>query len=118
MEFSQEEISNGIKTFDKISEVVCAALQDNTLELHEIPAIVNIIHETLKELVFNGSIKISQKNIGNAIKTVLLIMIDTRAVKIKPDLELVISLIDSCLILLNKSVEIKIPKRCFCFSKF
>jgi hypothetical protein len=65
----------------------------------------------------NGSMKISTSDVGTLIKLVLFILVETNTIKLSSkDLELFSSLIDSCLILLNKTVEIKLSKtnKCLC----
>lgn len=91
------------------------ALSDNKLELHEIPKLINVIHDSMLNL---QSIVIDSKDIGLLIKLVLFILIETNQIKLSTqDSDMVFSLIDMSIVLLNKSVEIKLPKtsKCFCF---
>lgn len=107
--------SNNSRPLNMIVDEVLKVLSDNKLELHEIPKIINVIHESLKNL---DSIKISTSDIGILIKLFLFILIETKTVKLSNvDYDLIANLIDSCLILLNKTVEIKLPKtnKCICF---
>lgn len=98
-----------------VIEEVLEILADNKIELHEIPKLINIIHESLKNL---KSIKITTNDVGILIKLILFILVETKTVKINnEDYELFSTVIDTSMILLNKSVKIKVPKinKCFCF---
>ena len=91
------------------------ALSNNKLELHEIPKLINVIHDSMLNL---QSIVIDSKDVGLLIKLVLFILIETNQVELSTqDSDTVFSLIDMSIVLLNKSVEIKLPKtsKCFCF---
>lgn len=104
------------RPINKIIEAVLNALSDDKLELHEIPIIINVIHESLHN--FN-SIKISASDTGVIIKLILFILIETNTIQLSvKDFQFMSNFIDSCLFLLNKSIKIKIktPKlKCFCF---
>jgi hypothetical protein len=101
-----------------INNVVKQALEilaDNKVELYEIPSLINVIHESLKNL---HSIKITIQDIGILIKLILFILIETKTVKVSNnDYKLISKVIDTSMALLNKSVEIKVPKlnKCVCF---
>ena len=72
------------------------------------PKIINVIHESLKNV---NSIKISTNDIGILIKLLLFILTETNQVKLtNQDKQLLLLVIDSSMVLLNKSVEIKLPK--------
>ena len=107
--------TNGTTPITNIIKETLEILSDNKIELHEIPKLINVIHESIKNI---NSIKITTNDVGILIKFVLFLLIETKTVKISnDDYELYYQLIDSSIILLNKSVEIKIPKlnKCFCF---
>ena len=107
--------TNGITPITNIIKETLEILSDNKIELHEIPKLINVIHESIKNI---NSIKITTNDVGILIKFILFVLIETKTVKISnDDYELFSSVIDSSMILLNKSVEIKIPKlnKCFCF---
>jgi len=90
-------------------------LSDNKIELYEIPKLVNVIHESLKNIKV---IKISTSDVGILIKLILFVLIETKTIKIESkEYELISKVIDSSMILLNKSVEIKVTKmnKCVCF---
>ena len=97
-----------------INEVL-KVLSDGKLELYEIPKLINVIHEALCNI---NSIKITTNDVGVLIKFILFILIETKLIKLSTeDFDFVSNLIDTSMILLNKSVEIKLPKinNCFCF---
>lgn len=99
----------------KIVQEILDILSDNKIELHEIPKLINLIHESFKNF---ETIKITSNDIGIIIKLILFILVETKTLKIKDDdYELFLSVIDTSMILLNKSVEIKMPKihKCKCF---
>lgn len=107
--------TNKQNPIDNIIRETLKILSDNKVELYEIPNLVNVIHESLKNL---NTIKITSSDIGNVIKLILFILIETKTIKISNnDYELILKVIDSSIVLLNKSVEIKINKfkNCFCF---
>jgi hypothetical protein len=107
--------TNGTTPISNIIKETLKILSDNKIELHEIPKLINVIHESIKNV---QSIKITTNDVGILIKFILFILIETKTVKISnDDYELYSLLIDSSMVLLNKSVEIKIPKlnKCFCF---
>lgn len=107
--------SNGSKLIANIVDATQEALSDNKLELHEIPKLINVIHDSLRDL---KSIVITTGDIGLLIKLILFILIETNLIKLSTqDFDLVVSVIDMSVVLLNKSVEIKLPKtsKCFCF---
>jgi len=101
-----------------INNVVKQALEilaDNKVELYEIPSLINVIHESLKNL---HSIKITTQDVGILIKLILFILVETKTIKVSNNYyELISKVIDTSMILLNKSVEIKVPKlnKCLCF---
>ena len=101
-----------------INNVVKQALEilaDNKVELYEIPSLINVIHESLKNL---HSIKITTQDVGILIKLILFILVETKTIKVSNNYyELISKVIDTSMILLNKSVEIKVPKlnKCSCF---
>jgi hypothetical protein len=100
---------------DSIIIEILKILSDNKVELYEIPLLINIIHESLKNYNY---IKISTSDIGILIKLILFILIETKTIKISDkDYELISIVIDSSLVLLNKSIKIKINKfnKCICF---
>ena len=107
--------TNGITPITNIIKETLEILSDNKIELHEIPKLINVIHESIKNI---NIIKITTNDVSILIKFILFVLIETKTVKISnDDYELFSSVIDSSMILLNKSVEIKIPKlnKCFCF---
>lgn len=109
-----ETIGSNSKPFDNIVQVTTQTLTDGKLELHEIPLIINVIHESLKNI---QSVKISTDDVGILIKLILYILIETNTIKLSTnDFDLICKIIDSSMILLNKSIEIKLPKinKCFC----
>lgn len=101
---------------DNVVKQALEILADNKVELYEIPSLINVIHESLINLP--ASVKITTQDIGILIKLVLFILVETKTVKVSSeDYELISKVIDTSMILLNKSVEIKLPKlnKCFCF---
>jgi hypothetical protein len=107
--------TNNTHPISNIIKETLEILSDNKIELHEIPKLINVIHESIKNI---QSIKITTNDVGILIKFILFTLIETKTVKISnDDYELYSLLIDSSMILLNKSVEIKIPKlnKCLCF---
>ena len=108
--------TNGSRPIKNIVDAVSEALSDNKLEAHEIPKIINVIYDTFKKL--NTKIVISSQEIGIIIKLILIILTETKVVKISDnDNKLINGVIDMSIILLNKPVEIDITKmnKCFCF---
>lgn len=106
---------NGTTSISNIIKETLKILSDNKIELHEIPKLINVIHESIKNV---DTIKITTNDVGILIKFILFTLIETKTVKISnDDYELYSLLIDSSIVLLNKSVEIKIHKlnKCFCF---
>lgn len=106
---------NGKTHVSNIIKETLSILSDNKIELYEIPKLINAIHESIKNIHL---IKITTNDIGILIKFILFTLIETKTVKISnDDYESYSALIDSSMILLNKSVEIKIPKsnKCLCF---
>ena len=113
LRFLNTETNNSRPLYNIVKEVL-QALSNNKLELYEIPKIINVIHESLKNL---DSIKISTEDVGILIKFILFLLIETKTIKLSTDnYELICSIIDSSMILLNKSVEIKLPitNKCVC----
>lgn len=107
--------TNNTSPISTIIKETLKILSDNKIELHEIPKLINVIHESIKNI---NSIKITTNDVSILIKFILFILIETKTVKItNVDYKLYSSLIDSSMVLLNKSVEIKVPKlnKCFCF---
>jgi transcription termination factor NusB len=107
--------TNGTIPVSNIIKETLEILSDNKIELHEIPKLINVIHESIKNI---QSIKITTNDVGILIKFILFTLIETKTIKISnDDYELYSLLIDSSMVLLNKSVEIKIPKlnKCSCF---
>lgn len=110
--------TNGYRPFQNIINAVSKALEDNKLELHEIPKLINIVHDEILNL--NTDIIITIQDIGSLVKLILMILIETKVVKLsESDYDLSNSIIDMSIILLNKSVEIKIPnmsRYCYFFN--
>ena len=101
---------------DNVVKQALEILSDNKVELYEIPSLINVIHESLKNLP--KYIKITTQDIGILIKFVLFILIETKTVKVSSEnYELISKVIDTSMILLNKSIEIKVLKfnKCLCF---
>ena len=101
---------------DNIINQVLEILSDNKVELYEIPTLINVIHESLKNLP--TSVRITTHDISILIKLVLFILVETKTVKVSSeDYELISKVIDTSMVLLNKSVKIKVPKfnKCLCF---
>lgn len=95
-----------------ILDEVDLVLADNKVELYEIPRLVNQTHECLKDL---QSVTISTGDIGILIKIILLILIDAKLLELTSnDYNTIIGLLDMSVILLNKSVDIKLPKFKLC----
>ena len=100
---------------DNVVKQALEILADNKVELYEIPSLINVIHESLKNL---HSIKITTQDVGILIKLILFILVETKTIKVSNNYyELISKVIDTSMILLNKSVEIKVPKlnKCLCF---
>ena len=111
-----ETENNENAPIDNVIQEALKILSDNKVELYEIPSLIDVIHESFKNLP--KSIRITTQDIGILIKFVLFILLETKTVKVSnEDYELISKVIDSSMILLNKSVEIKIPKfnKCLCF---
>lgn len=107
--------TNGTTQISNVIKETLKILSDNKIELYEIPKLINVIHESIKNI---QSIKITINDVGILIKFILFILIETKTVKnSNDDYELHSLLIDSSMVLLNKSVEIKIKKlnKCLCF---
>ena len=101
------------KQITHIIDEVVKVLADNKVELYEIPKLINAVHEALKTA---QSLTLKTSDLGILIKTILFILIDTHVIKMSNvDYVLISKVIDTSMILLNKSVEIKFPKKCFCF---
>ena len=107
--------TNGTTPITNIVKETLEILTDNKIELHEIPKLINVTHESIKNI---NSIKITTNDVGILIKFILFVLFETKTIKISNnDYDLYYELIDSSVLLLNKSVEIKIPKlnKCLCF---
>ena len=101
---------------DNVVKQALEILADNKVELYEIPSLINVIHESLKNLP--ASVRITTQDICILIKLVLFVLVETKTVKVSSeDYELISKVIDTSMVLLNKSVEIKVPKfnKCVCF---
>lgn len=108
LKYISQEINgnSGIKNI--INETIKISV-DNKIELYEIPQLINVIYESLNGL---NTITISTNDIGILLKIIIFILIDTNIIKIpSQDLLLINSLIEMSTTLLNKSVNIKIPKK-------
>jgi len=107
--------TNEIILLDNIIKESLVILSDNNLKLYEIPKLINVIHESLKNIQSN---KINTIEISVLIQLFLFVLIETKTVKVSIiDYEFIFQTIDASMILLNKSIEIKIFKinKCLCF---
>lgn len=103
------------KPINNIIQEILNILSDNKVELYEIPSLINVIHESFKNI---DSIKIDTQDIGILIKLILFILVESKIVHLSSkDNKLIFNVIDTSMALLNKSVEIKYPKfnKCLCF---
>jgi hypothetical protein len=107
--------TNGKRPINNIIDETLKVLADNKVELYEIPQLINVIHETFKN---TSSITLKTSDLGILIKLILFMLIETKLIKMQSeDYELISKVIDTSMILLNTSVQIKLPKfnKCFCF---
>lgn len=110
-----QTVSDDKTPIDNVVKQALEILADNKVELYEIPSLINVIHESLKNIP--KSVRITTQDIGILIKLVLFILVETKTIKVSSeDYELISKVIDTSMILLNKSVEIKVPKfnKCLC----
>jgi hypothetical protein len=107
---------NKNKQITHIIDEVVKVLEDNKVELYEIPQLINVVHESLKA---TKSLTLKTSDLGILIKTILFILIDTQVIKMSNvNYVLISKVIDTSMVLLHKSIEIKFPKKCFCFYTF
>ena len=101
-----------IDCFKIINEtlIIC----ENKVELHEIPKLINVIYECIINI---NDLIISSNDICILIKFIIFVLIDTETIDIiNNDYEVINQVIDSSIVLLSKSIEIKVPKnKCVCF---
>jgi len=119
LEYLNKEIE-GKKHLSNIIDEMIKFLSDkkskfSSSSVYEIPELVNVIHESL----FNVKIiNIITVDLGILVKIILLVLIETKIVKFyERNYDLIIKVIDTSILLLNKSTEIKLPttNKCFCF---
>jgi hypothetical protein len=104
---------NNQRPLNLIVNEIMNSLIDKKLELYEMPKIINVIHDSLKNV---SSINVSTNDIGTLIKFILVILIETKIVKLSTnECELIINIIDTSIMLLYKTVQIKLPNKCICF---
>lgn len=114
LNFLNTEKANS-KPINKIINELTKILADNKVELYEIPELINVIYEALRD---TDTITLKTSDLGILIKLILFILIETKVVKIlNEDYMLISKVIDTSMMLLNKTVEIKLPNisRCSLF---
>lgn len=100
-----------LNQFGQIITALESVLSDGKLELHEIPELVSTIYLNISSI----NIKLSSNDIGVLLKVIIYILIETNVVKINTqDFELISTVIDSSLKLLQLFVKIPVLKHCLC----
>lgn len=109
--------TNSKKPINDIVNELLNVFSSNSVELYEIPELINIIYELLIKLNIND---IGLNELGILIKLILFVLIETNSIKLSSNnYDLIIKLIDISITLLNKTFENKLPKmkNCFCIKK-
>jgi hypothetical protein len=100
--------------FNTIIDSITKALEDGKLELYEIPELILVINNNIKEVNIK---KINKNEFGLLIKIIIVVLIETNIIKVNSnDLITTIRVIDSSIILLKN--KINIPKISSLFSCF
>jgi hypothetical protein len=86
-------------------------LSDGKVEVHEIPILVNAVHDALLQVNLQ---QITTKDIGLLVKVLLIVLMECKVINItSEDYNTVSKVIDISVVLLQK--KIKLPKKCICF---
>jgi hypothetical protein len=107
------EVNNKKRPIDNIIKETLI-IYENKVELHDIPKLINVIYECIINI---NDLIISSNDICILIKLIIFVLIDTETIDIiNNDYEVINQVIDSSIVLLSKSIEIKVPKnKCVCF---
>jgi hypothetical protein len=96
---------------DTLSTELQKILSDGKVEVHEIPILVNAVHDALLQVNLR---QITTKDIGVLIKVLLVVMMDCKVIQItSEDYSMICRVIDISVVLLQK--KIKLPTKCICF---
>jgi len=79
-------------------------LEDGKLEIYEIPQLISVITENIPKLNIK---KFNSKNLSTLIKVLIIVLMNTKVIKINSeDFQLISKVIDSSLVLLNTTAVI------------
>ena len=107
------EVNNKKRPIDNIIKETLI-IYENKVELHEIPKLINVIYESILNV---NDLILSTNDICILTRFILFVLIVTETIDILTnDYEVITQVIDSSMVLLNKSIEIKLQKnKCICF---
>lgn len=101
--------TDGKRKITNIIDNILEISSDGKIELYEIPQLINVLNDSLTNIT---TVKISLIDIGILLKIIIFILIETKTINLpSQDLPLINKLIDTSTTLLNKSINIKIPKK-------